>query len=189
MFQVIKQLSDCRWVGVISYFVTLSDENEYEEGDWPPPSLLDEGEEDVDFKPEFKVPKPKKRKGRPKKGKEKFENDDDFQWKESKENLISGSTKAEPEDPDGFSKSGGRPPGRKRQVPLALKTCAECGESFLEHELALAHWKEKHPDKEMFFRCTEAECKFESKEVEEFYKHRLKHRSAGPKIKPDRMEE
>ena len=65
--------------------------------------------------------------------------------------------------------------GRKKIVPLALKTCSECGESFPDHMGNLAHWKEKHPDKEVLYKCTEINrvdnqpCKFESKEPEEVF--------------------
>ena len=73
--------------------------------------------------------------------------------------------------------------GRKKIVPLALKTCSECGESFPDHMGNLAHWKEKHPDKEVLYKCTEVNredntpCKFESKEPEDVFKHRLRHKA------------
>ena len=73
--------------------------------------------------------------------------------------------------------------GRKKIVPLALKTCSECGESFPDHMGNLAHWKEKHPDKDVVYKCTEVDradntpCKFESKDTEEVFKHRLRHKT------------
>ena len=46
--------------------------------------------------------------------------------------------------------SKAKPP--KRAVPISLKCCADCGQMFPDHANNLAHWKERHPDKEVFYR-------------------------------------
>lgn len=67
--------------------------------------------------------------------------------------------------------------GRKRFVPLALKTCSECGQEFSDHAGNLQHWKEVHPDLEVLYKCQENEtCNFTSKESEDIFKHRSKHK-------------
>ncbi|CAB4059033.1 unnamed protein product [Lepeophtheirus salmonis] len=66
--------------------------------------------------------------------------------------------------------------GRKPLVSLSLKTCAECGEEFQDHASNLNHWKEKHPDKETFYKCTHKGCDFESKQTDEVNKHRFRHK-------------
>ena len=72
--------------------------------------------------------------------------------------------------------------GRKRFVPLALKTCSFCSQEFADHAGNLSHWKEAHPDQEVLYKCLEIErhtgqiCSFTSKESEEIFKHRSKHK-------------
>ena len=61
----------------------------------------------------------------------------------------------------------------------------------------LAHWKEIHPDQEVIYKCLEIErttqqlCNFTSKESEEIFKHRSKHKiirensQTAVDVKPD----
>ena len=42
-------------------------------------------------------------------------------------------------------KNGTSNRGRKRFVPLALKTCGICSMEFADHAGNLAHWKDVHP--------------------------------------------
>ena len=76
--------------------------------------------------------------------------------------------------------------GRKRAVPIALKSCSECGQMFPDHASNLAHWKERHPDKEVVYKCNEIDaenqqvrCGYQSKDTEDVFRHRIKHR---PKV-------
>ena len=72
--------------------------------------------------------------------------------------------------------------GRKRFVPLALKTCSLCTKEFSDHAGNLAHWKEVHPENEVVYKCQEIDrithgpCNFTSKESEDIFKHRSKHK-------------
>ena len=88
--------------------------------------------------------------------------------------------------------------GRKRFVPLALKTCSQCGKEFSDHAGNLSHWKEIHPDMEVVYKCLEVDrstgtlpyqpCNFTSKESEDIFKHRSKHKIRNdnlPDIKPE----
>ena len=47
---------------------------------------------------------------------------------------------------------GGGGSGGKRAVPISLKCCADCGQMFPDHATNLSHWKENHPEKEVFYR-------------------------------------
>ena len=57
----------------------------------------------------------------------------------------------------------------------------------------LSHWKEVHPDQEVVYKCQELDrntqqtCIFSSKESEEIFKHRSKHkiRETPTDVKPD----
>ena len=89
--------------------------------------------------------------------------------------------------------------GRKRFVPLALKTCSLCSKEFADHAGNLSHWKEAHPEAEVVYKCLEVDrssqqqCSFTSKESEEIFKHRSKHKirdansnsHGNPDIKPE----
>ena len=111
----------------------------------------------------FKVPdiltKRKRKKRRSKL--DRYENEEDFEWKESKENLVSSS---------------GRKAGRKKVIPDSVKSCAECGFISVDHDKNLEHWKDTHPDKEISYKCTEKDCNFNSVKVEDMYKHRSDHK-------------
>lgn len=81
-----------------------------------------------------------------------------------------------------------RKPVRSRETPLALKTCAECGETFDDMQKTLAHWPEKHEGKDIRFRCTEDECKMEAPSQEEFLKHWQDHFPEEGKKQHEMME-
>ena len=57
---------------------------------------------------------------------------------------------------------------------------------FPDHSGNLAHWKERHPDKDIYYRCGEIDadnqltkCDFSAKDTEEMFRHRSTHR---PKV-------
>ncbi len=74
------------------------------------------------------------------------------------------------------------PRGRKRFVPLALKTCSLCCKEFSDHAGNLAHWRDAHPDEEVLYKCleidrnTSQQCDFSSNDSEDIFKHRAKHK-------------
>ena len=57
----------------------------------------------------------------------------------------------------------------------------------------LAHWKEVHPEQEVIYKCQELDrttqqpCHFTSKESEDIFKHRSKHkiRETPQEVKPE----
>lgn len=127
----------------------VQDDEDDEEGDSEDDSETDEDSEDEDFGDLFKVPKNPKRLRK---------------VKSEKNNGVKSNR------------------GRKRFVPLALKTCSLCGKEFSDHAGNLAHWKESHADHEVIYKCQELDrisnqmCNFSSKESEDIFKHRNKHK-------------
>lgn len=121
----------------------------------------------------FKIPPvPRKRKrGRPKK----INSDGTtFEQKETETEEIPSRK---------FDKKSLSNRGRKKIVPMSLKTCSECNEKFDDHASNLTHWRSHHPDKDVIYRCTEKNsetdqpCTFESKRIEDIFKHRSRHKS------------
>lgn len=126
--------------------------NGYYENDWIVDESLDESESEEDS--------------------EDSESDDDL-FKVPKLPKKSGKKGA---GKNGFKSNR----GRKRFVPLALKTCSLCGKEFSDHAGNLSHWKEAHPDQEVVYKCLEnlngQTCNFSSNESEDIFKHRSKHK-------------
>ena len=113
--------------------------------------VLQPGEHEVFKVPSEPIPLKKIRK----KKRSGFEDDEDYKWP-----ALSNADK----------------PPKRKLVPLSLKTCSECGETFLSHDATLAHWKEKHPDKNVSYKCTVPNCVFATSDVDGVYKHRKVHR-------------
>lgn len=185
--------------------------NDYSNGYYDDEWIVDEDDEDDDDEDEdedddqedqdlsngediFKVPKipstkrKKKRVGRPRKVNPDgtmfdpyFDNDSYRLLNKTNGNMKKFSS------PNGVSSRG-----RKRFVPLALKTCSFCGQEFADHAGNLSHWKEAHPDQDIEYKCSEVDrsseeqCNFISKESEEIFKHRNKHKIRDlPDVKPE----
>ena len=141
-----------------------------------------ESDESLDeFADIFKIPKvPKGRKGRSKSASSALPSLFEDKKPKLNGNAISNGTSTR---------------GRKRFVPLSLKTCSLCSQEFPDHSGNLAHWKNAHPDAEVVYKCLEVDrgtqlpCNFTSKESEDIFKHRSKHKvrdSANlPDIKPE----